>query len=95
MTDAINTNNQIKTPNPATDQRARSSVKGASNTPSSNPASAIVELSSDEVLKQMKNLPEVDSKRIEAIKSALSNGEYNPDPEVIARKFSEIERLLP
>ena len=95
MTDAINTNNRLKTPNPATDQRAKSSVKESSKSSDANQASAIVELSSDQILKQMKNLPEVDSQRIESIKSAIANGEYNPDPEVIARKFSEIENLLP
>jgi len=29
--------------------------------------------------------------RIESIKNAIANGEYQPDPEVIARKFAEIE----
>lgn len=95
MTDAINTNNRVKTPNAATDQRAKTPVKGTANTTDTQAASAIVELSSDQVLKQMKNVPEVDSQRIESIKNALANGEYSPDPEVIARKFSEIENLLP
>lgn len=95
MTNAINTNNQVKTTNPPTDQRTKSPVEGASSTSDRSPASAIVELSSEQVLKKMKTLPEVDSQRIESIKSALANGEYNPDPEVIARKFSEIENLLP
>ena len=58
-------------------------------------ASAIVELSSDQILNEMKNIPEVDSGRIESIKNALANGEYKPDADVIARKFSEIENLLP
>lgn len=95
MTDAINTNNRVKAPNPQTEQRAKTPLNGASGTSDSKPASAVVELSSDQILKQMKNLPEVDSQRIESIKSALANGEYSPDPEVIARKFSEIEKLLP
>lgn len=95
MTDAINTNNRIKAPNQAPEQRA----KNTSNTPAgkteSSPASAVIDLSSDKVLQQMGKLPEVDMSRIESIKAALANGEYQPDPEVIAKKFSEIESLLP
>ena len=59
------------------------------------PASAVVELSSKQMMEQMENLPDVDSLRVESIKNALANGEYQPDPELIARKFAEIEKLLP
>lgn len=94
MTDAINANNRIKAPNPATEQRTKSAptTSGASK---SSQASAVVELSSDQLLGQIERAPEVNSSRIESIKSALANGEYKPDPEVIARKFAEIENLLP
>ena len=95
MTDAINTNNQIKAPNQAPEQRAKSTANAPSSSTSLSPASAVVDLSSSKVLEQMDKLPEVDSNRIESIKTALANGEYQPDPEVIARKFLEIEDLLP
>ena len=95
MTDAINSNNRVKAPNVQTDARAKSSPKANNDAAANAPASAVVELSSEQVMDQMKRLPEVDSSRVEAIKTALANGEYKPDPEVIARKFSEIEKLLP
>lgn len=95
MTDAINTNNRIKAPNQAPEQRAKNTTNAPSGSASSNSASSVVDLSSSKVMEQMGNLPEVDSSRIESIKTALANGEYKPDPEVIARKFSEIESLLP
>jgi flagellar biosynthesis anti-sigma factor FlgM len=41
------------------------------------------------------NLPEVNEARVDAVKQALTKGEYQPDAEVIARKYSEIEKLLP
>ena len=95
MTDAINSNNRVKAPNPATEQRAKASPEAASAANSASQASAVVKLSSDQILDQIDRVPEVNSSRIESIKNALANGEYKPDPEVIARKFAEIESLLP
>ncbi len=95
MTDAINNNNRIKTPSPSSDSAAKKSGKSGADTAASSPASTVVELSSSQIMKQMENVPEVDSSKVEAIKTALANGEYQPDPEVIARKFSELETLLP
>lgn len=95
MTDAINSNNRIKTPNPPADQRTTGPAKAAGNSSPAQAASAVVELSTSQLMQEMERLPEVDSSRVEAIKTALANGEYTPDPEMIARKFSEIENLLP
>jgi flagellar biosynthesis anti-sigma factor FlgM len=96
MTDAINTNNRIKSPNQATDQRAKNSTPAApSKGASPGPASAVVDLYSNRVMAEIAQLPEVNNSRIESIKNALANGDYKPDPEVIARKFAEIEKLLP
>ncbi len=95
MTDAINTNNRVKAPNQPQDQRAKNTSNSPSSSASSSQASAIVDLSSNKLLEQIDNLPEVDSNRIENIKMALANGDYKPDPEVIAQKFAEIESLLP
>ncbi|MDJ0834579.1 MAG: flagellar biosynthesis anti-sigma factor FlgM, partial [Gammaproteobacteria bacterium] len=93
--DPINSNNRIKAPSPASDQGAKKSAKAGAESAASSPASTVVELSSSQIMKQMENVPEVDSSKVEAIKTALANGEYQPDPEVIARKFSELETLLP
>ncbi|MBT3723256.1 MAG: flagellar biosynthesis anti-sigma factor FlgM [Gammaproteobacteria bacterium] len=94
MTDAINTNNRIKAPNQPLEQRAKNSANASSGNATASPASAVVDLSSSKMLEQMEKLPEVDSSRIESIKTALANGEYQPNPEVIAQKFAEIESLL-
>ena len=95
MTDAISSNNRIKAPSPPADNRAKGAPKAGNDSPAAAPSSAVVELTSDQVMEQMQRLPEVDNSRIEAIKNALANGEYKPDPEIIAQKFSEIEKLLP
>ena len=94
MTDAINTNNRIKTPSQPHEQRAKNTAGATSGSAASNPASAVVDLSSSKVFEQMEKVPEIDSSRIESIKAALANGEYKPNPEVIAKKFAEIENLL-
>lgn len=95
MTDAINTNNRLKVSNQPYENKAKSPVASNSKTSAGASASAVVELSSDQVLKAMQNLPEVNSNRIESIKAAIANGEYKPNAEMIAQKFSEIEQLLP
>jgi len=95
MTDAINSNNRVKAPNLPADNRTKPASNSAAKSEKSSPASAVVELSSDQLMKELERLPEVNSSRIESIKNALANGEYKPDPDVIARKFSEIEKLLP
>ena len=96
MTDAINSNNRVKSPTLSADQRAKSTPK-ETNTSSApgNSASAVVDLSSSQIMQKMESIPEVNTSRVEAIKNAIANGEYQPDPEVIARKFAEIEKLLP
>lgn len=96
MTDPINVNNRLKAPVQPTEQRS----KGASDTPAARTsangsASDVVDLSSDKALLQVSQLPDIDSSKVERIKTALANGDYQPDPEVIARKFAEIEKLLP
>ena len=97
MTDAINSNNRVKPPGPALDNQSRAPAARTEDAgaAASGRASAIVELSSEQMMKQMESLPEVNTRRVEAIKTALANGDYKPDAELIARKFSEIEDLLP
>jgi negative regulator of flagellin synthesis FlgM len=95
MTDAINTNNRINTPVQGAENRAQKPASNQSSGATNAPASAVVELSSEQLLEQMQQVPEVDSKRVEAIKTAIANGEYQPNSEVIAQKFAELEKLLP
>lgn len=95
MTDAINSNNRVKSPVVTSDQRAKSAPQESGNNSPANSASAVVDLSSSQIMQKMESVPEVNSSRVEAIKNAIANGEYQPDAEVIARKFAEIEKLLP
>jgi len=105
MTDAINTHNRLRNSGVSADTGAGSTAKANQASAQGKPATgttaeaSIVELSSatlvEELSERMKNIPEVNEARVEAIKQALGNGEYQPDAEVIARKYSEIEKLLP
>lgn len=104
MTDAINTQNRlqsnaIKSESQSKAGPASSATANGSKSSSSSSAAAIVELSSSNVLQDLntsiRELPEVNSAKVESIKLALSQGEYQPNAEVIAKKFSEIEKLLP
>ncbi len=105
MTDPINTQNRLRNTGVSADTRAGSAAKTDQQSASSgrvrDPAgeASIVELSNatllEELGEQIKNLPEVNDARVEAVKQALTNGDYQPDAEVIARKYSEIEKLLP
>ncbi len=105
MTDAINIQNRsgstVTTSNTKgkttanTEQSANSSASIAGK---SNPA-AIIELSNsgllDNIGEQIDKLPEVNEARVASVKQSLVQGEYQPDADVIARKFHEIEKLLP
>ncbi len=105
MPDPINTQNRLRNTGVASDTRAGSTAKssqpsaqGKTPTAKSDEAST-VQLSSaallEELGEQIKNLPEVNEARVDAVKQALTKGEYQPDAEVVARKYSEIEKLLP
>lgn len=104
MTDPINSNNRLRNGVLNTPGKAGGTAQGDRTTGEGRPASgrdesAIVELSNATLLEQLgdqiRNLPEVNQARVEAVKSALGNGEYEPNAEVIARKYAEIEKLLP
>lgn len=104
MTDPINSQNRTRTTAVSPDNRAGAAAKSKQAT-SQQPAAGqreetdSVELSGatliEELSEQVKSIPQVNEARVEAVKQALSNGEYQPDAEVIARKYSEIEKLLP
>jgi len=105
MTDSININNRPGNRGITADSGAAANVRAdrtdAGKKPASNSAdkSGTVELSSTTLVEALKQqieaLPEVNEARVEAVKQALANGEYQPDAEVIASKYSEIEKLLP
>lgn len=105
MTDPINTQNRLRNPGVSADTRAGSAPKANSQAPNGNASAgssgenSTVELSSAAIVEslseQIRNLPEVNQARVDAIKQALGNGDYKADADVIARKFNEIEKLLP
>ncbi len=101
MTDAINTQNRLQNSAARTEAKAKAdrADENSSKQGKKAEASAIVNLSSSDVLQslsqQVAQLPEINSAKVDSIKKALANGEYQPDAEVIAKKFSEIEKLLP
>lgn len=105
MTDPINTQNRLRNTGVSSDTRAGSAAKTSQPATQGKAASAksgessTVELSGaallEELGEQIKSFPEVNEARVDAVKQALSKGEYQPDAEVIARKYSEIEKLLP
>ena len=104
MTDAINTNNRPHSNAVSNDTSAKSGATAgnkqgnAASQAQGNPAT-IVELSNPNLLQnisdQIDKLPEINEAKIASVKQSLAQGEYKPDAEVIARKFSEIEKLLP
>ena len=105
MNNTINTNNRPGNTAVPTEARAKSSPAANNSTAAtpesgnqSNPA-AIVELSTSGLLQsigeQIEKLPEVSEAKVASIKQSLTQGDYKADAEVIARKFSEIEKLLP
>ena len=107
MNNTINTNNRPANTAVPTEAKAKASPAATNNSQAaampesgnqSNPA-AIVELSTSGLLQsigeQIEKLPEVNEAKVASIKQSLTQGEYKVDAEVIARKFSEVERLLP
>lgn len=100
MTDAISNNNSPQN-NAVKVAKQTKAGSGANHAAASqkNSSAAIVDLDSANLLQrlndQIRQLPDVNAAKIESIKQALINGEYQPDAEVIAKKFSEIEKLLP
>ncbi len=105
MTDPINTQNRLRNTGVSSDTKAGSAAKSSQSATQGKTSSAkaddvsTVERSGaallEELGEQIKHLAEVNEARVDAVKQALTKGEYQPDAEVIARKYSEIEKLLP
>ncbi len=70
-------------------------VSEASPTTAVRPESEVVEST---LLKraesEVNNAPDVDRQQINRIKEAISNGEFQVDPERVAKAFIELEALL-
>ena len=101
MTNTINTNNQLRNGTVSTG-KTDGSNSTVGKQPSSTPAaedSDQLSLQSTALAQQLsdkvKSVPEINQARVDAIKDALSRGEYKPDADQIAKKFIEIESLLP
>ena len=101
MSNTINTNNQVRN-NTVSSDKTNSSGNASGGQPAPSTATSDadqVSLQSAGLTQQLsdkiKSVPEVNQAKVDAIKDALSRGEYKPDPEQIARKFTEIESLLP
>ena len=102
MTDAINTQNRLQhaVVKPGTQAKSETpSSQAARKDSSSADASAIVNLSSSNLLQelgdQIRQLPDANAVKIDAIKQALTRGEYQINAETIAQKFVDVEKLLP
>lgn len=98
MTDAINNSGRIRTNPPlnsSTNSKSSPDSKAGNQEPTS---SSIVDIKSTQILASMKDqldkVSNIDSTKVDAIKLAISNGDYKPNPDVIAQKFMDIEKLL-
>jgi negative regulator of flagellin synthesis FlgM len=98
MTDAINTQNRPRSTTTSLDTKGSSSQKADTNTSAQASSSSVVDIKSTKILEAMSTeidkLPDMDMEKIDSIKQAIANGDYQPNAEVIAQKFTEIERLL-
>lgn len=97
MTDAINSNNRIRNTPPSQDNKGQ--APAAQGKASSSPdSSTVVDIKSTKILesmaKEIDKIPDIDSAKVDSIKQAIANGDYQANPEVIAQKFIEIEKLL-
>lgn len=102
MTDTINIHNRSGTTTPSNAKATANSgqsVKSSDSSADKNRPAAIVELSNaallESISEQIDKLPEVNEARVASIKQSIAQGEYQADADVIARKFQEIEKLLP
>lgn len=98
MTDAINNQSRVTNTTLSIDNKSQPAQKSASNTSSQTTSSTVVDIKSTKILEAMSakidQLPDMDLAKIDTIKLSIANGDYQPNADVIAQKFTEIERLL-
>jgi len=97
MTDAINSHNRVRTTTPSIENKG-SSTQTSSSQSSPQTSSSVVDIKSTQLLEtlstEIDKLPDMDMSKVDAIKQSITNGDYQPNADVIAQKFIEIERLL-
>lgn len=86
--DSNQVNNSAHGPNKARNETANSAGKDTIS---------LTEVSRQlpQLERKLNALPVVDVERVEAARQAIGNGSYTIHPESIARKFSQLESLLP
>ncbi len=98
MTDAINTQNRMRNTTPLMENKGQSTQSPNAKTSSQSSSSTVVDIKSTQLLEtmsaQLDKIPDMDMSKVDAIKQSIANGDYQPNAEVIAQKFTEIERLL-
>jgi len=98
MTDAINSHNRVRNTTPTIENKGQSSQASTSQSSSSQTSSSVVDIKSTKLLEtlsaEIDKIPDMDMAKVDSIKQSIANGDYQPNPEVIAQKFIEIERLL-
>ena len=98
MTDAINTQNRMRSTTPLVDNKGQSSQQPTSGSSSQSAKSSVVDIKTTKILEAMtseiEKLPDMDMNKVDSIKQSIANGDYQPNADVIAQKFTEIERLL-
>jgi len=100
MTNPINPFNRPAA-NPVNNSTGKSQSKDSAESPTSNSASVedTVSLSAGsqqviELQQRLKNTPEIDSVKVEAIKQEIAKGNYPLDPEKIAENLINLEQSL-
>ncbi|MBL7005277.1 MAG: flagellar biosynthesis anti-sigma factor FlgM [Gammaproteobacteria bacterium] len=97
MTDAINTTQHLRSTPTATEAKGNSAKSSEQQSPAAS-SSTVVDIKSTKLAEslsaQVDKTLHIDTAKVESIKLALANGDYQPNPEMIAQKFIEIEKLL-
>jgi len=97
MTDAINSHNRVRNTTPTIDNKGPSSQSPTSQS-STQSSSTIVDIKSTQLLEtlstEIDKIPDMDMAKVDTIKQSIANGDYQPNADVIAQKFTEIESLL-
>ena len=101
MTDPITSG--LRTRNSAVGTNQSTKADGSANADAASGGSKssgdVVEITSSALMQsieeQIQNTASINQEKIDTVKQAIADGEYQPDAEVIAKKYAEIEELLP
>ena len=101
MTDPINSGIRPRNNAIGTNQSGKTGGAGSADNASGSqkPSGDVVEITSSAMMQnleeQIQNTASINQEKIDSVKRAIADGEYQPDAEVIAKKYAEIENLLP